>query len=288
MSLSTSLAPLLVRTKKIVKHRYRLHRADVLLVSHAKSGRTWLAAMISHIYHLRHGVSEGEIIRFDNFKCINPAIPSILFSHDNRKDSQQRPLFNPQNLYGQRTLLLVRDPRDVSVSSFFQRLRNEGCSPAHLPPIFNFVVHGKLPRVIVFLQRWAAQLDAVEQALVVRYEDLRVEPEKELARIMSFLDRREPDAEEVRAAVEFAAFENLRQKEASGFFNTSRLQPGDAANPDSFKVRRGKVGGYRDYFDDAQLVEIEAMIAQARLDRFGYRPNPLPAGALAERRQVGP
>ena len=31
----------------------------------------------------------------------------------------------------------------------------------------------------------------------------------------------------------------------------SRMKPGDKANPNSFKVRRAKVGGYRDYFDDA-------------------------------------
>ena len=27
-----------------------------------------------------------------------------------------------------------------------------------------------------------------------------------------------------------------------------RVRPGDEGNPDSFKVRRGKIGGYRDYF----------------------------------------
>ena len=34
----------------------------------------------------------------------------------------------------------------------------------------------------------------------------------------------------------------------------------DASNPDSFKVRKAKVGGYRDYFDDAQVLEMQALV----------------------------
>ena len=41
----------------------------------------------------------------------------------------------------------------------------------------------------------------------------------------------------------------------------------DKSNPDSFKVRRAKVGGYRDYFDDAQVAEIDALVGRRALDR---------------------
>ena len=49
-----------------------------------------------------------------------------------------------------------------------------------------------------------------------------------------------------------------------------RLVPGNRDNPDSFKVRRAKVGGYRDYFDDAQLVIIDDMMRQRKAPLFGY------------------
>jgi len=49
-----------------------------------------------------------------------------------------------------------------------------------------------------------------------------------------------------------------------------RVRPGDGGNPDSFKVRRGKVGGYRDYFTPEQIRVIDAMV-EDRLDPvFGY------------------
>ena len=64
----------------------------------------------------------------------------------------------------------------------------------------------------------------------------------------------------------------MKQKESDHSFRSSgaRLTPGDKTNPDSYKVRRAKVGGYRDYFDDDQLAQIDAMVFE-RLDPvFGY------------------
>ena len=59
----------------------------------------------------------------------------------------------------------------------------------------------------------------------------------------------------------------------------ARVKPGDKDNPQSFKVRKAKVGGYRDYFTDEQCSELDAMVAQ--LDpQFGY-------GDQAPRQEVG-
>ena len=55
-----------------------------------------------------------------------------------------------------------------------------------------------------------------------------------------------------RARSSSPSFDNLKRREAGNFFATDRLRPVDQADPDSFKVRRGTVGGWRDYFDAAQ------------------------------------
>jgi hypothetical protein len=48
------------------------------------------------------------------------------------------------------------------------------------------------------------------------------------------------------------------------------LKPAERGNVDSYKVRRGKVGGFRDYFSDAEIREIEDYV-RGRLDPvFGY------------------
>jgi hypothetical protein len=70
-------------------------------------------------------------------------------------------------------------------------------------------------------------------------------------------------------ALEFSRFENMQKLEAAGAFDSNILHPGDVRDPESFKVRRGKVGGYREYlsFGDQKYAADELM----KLDpRFGY------------------
>jgi sulfotransferase family protein len=173
----------------------------------------------------------------------------------------------------------VRDPRDIAVSAYFQSLRNakkvgaDSVVRGDGGPMFDYVALRKLPQVIAFLKRWQAQLPGIKGAMVVRYEDLRVRPEAELARVMAFIDGEPPRREEIESAVTFASFDNLRAKEAANFFSTDRLRPADPSDPDSFKVRRGKVGGYRDYFTPQEQARMEAMVADAKLETFGYLPR---------------
>lgn len=72
--------------------------------------------------------------------------------------------------------------------------------------------------------------------------------------------------------MDFASVENLRKKEETNYFwrSGSRLKAADPDNPDSYKVRRAKVGGYRDYFDDAELAAIDALVAERLDPAFGY------------------
>ena len=42
-------------------------------------------------------------------------------------------------------------------------------------------------------------------------------------------------------ALEFSRFENMQKLEAAGVFDSKILHPGDVRDPESFKVRRGKV-----------------------------------------------
>ncbi len=258
------------------KRRLRLARADVVIVSHAKSGRTWLCALISHVYHQRYGIDERLLVNFDNFQRLQPAVPRILFTHDSRKVPAGAPLAPLRSYRGKRVILLVRDPRDVAVSAYFQKRRH--ASRLRTPPkeggevdgaeLLHFV-RGKLPLVLRFLRRWHERAGQLENVLLLRYEDLRARPDWELARVMAFIG--EPcSPEELRRAVAFASFERLRSREASGFFASDILRPGDPADGHSFKVRRGKVGGYRDYFTPDELREIDAAVADDAMAQLGY------------------
>ena len=70
----------------------------------------------------------------------------------------------------------------------------------------------------------------------------------------------------VKNAVEFAEFNNMKKMEARGEFNTSILKPTDPNNSDSFKVRKGVVGGYVNYFSDDEIMKLGEWVR--KLDPF--------------------
>jgi hypothetical protein len=62
----------------------------------------------------------------------------------------------------------------------------------------------------------------------------------------------------------------MRRLEVEGAALGSRLRPSDPENPDSFKVRRAKVGGFRDYFSLAELDVIDTLVKKDLSTIFKY------------------
>ncbi len=257
----------------------KLRRADVVIVSFGKSGRTWLRVLLSRFYQIRYGLPTSLMIGFDNLHRRNHAIPKIFFTHDNYLRDYTGNREDKRDFRDHRVVLLVRDPRDVAVSQFFQwkfRMREAKKRLNDYPltdvDIFDFVMGpAGLPKVVDFLNGWATEIDHMRELLIVRYEDLRADTPGELERILRFMGER-PRPEELADCVAFASVENMRRLEEKRVFwlAGSRLKPKDRSNPSSYKVRRAKVGGWRDYFDDEQARQIDAYVERHLDPRLGY------------------
>ena len=256
------------------KEFHKLTRADCVVVSHGKSGRTWLRVMLSRFYQLKHELPQPQLLEFDNLHRKSPQIPKIFFTHDNLLKDYTRSGDTKADFYDRRVLLLIRNPADVAVSQFFQwkyRMSLRKIELNNLPArgekvtIFEFVV-AVLPKIIEFMNTWANEIPRMKNILVVRYEDMRLHPEEAMTRILEFIGT--PGSEDqIRDAVAFASYENMRKLEGEGVFAGKRLAPSDSGNPNSYKVRRAKVGGYRDYFNDRELTVIDEII------RSGLSPH---------------
>jgi hypothetical protein len=183
---------------------------------------------------------------------------------------------------GMKLIVLVRHPADTAVSQYFQwryRMKPGKKALNGYPPhgaditLRDFVLRhpAGLERVVEFTNRWAKELRDLGDVLLVRYEDLRRDTAGALRRILNFIGEQPTDAE-LTEVVSFASIENMRAlEERKAFWRSgSVLKPAERGNVDSYKVRRGKVGGFRDYFDDAEVAEIEDYVRD-RLDPvFGY------------------
>ncbi len=259
----------------------KLQRADWVLMSWGKSGRTWLRVMLSRAYQLKGGLDASDLLDFDNLKLQAAQLPAVFFSHNNYLRDYTGNQESKSHFAGKRIVLLVRDPRDVAVSQFFQwqfRMRPNKKFINDYPPhgadidTWDFVVDkdAGVPRIVDYFNGWARAIPELKDVLIVRYEDMRADPGAVLADILSFTGT-DVSAEQVRQAVDIAAYDNMKKMQEEKYFKGSgaRVKPGDRDNPQSFKVRKAKVGGYRDYFTDEQCEELDAMVAQ--LDPvFGY------------------
>jgi hypothetical protein len=261
----------------------KLRAADIVVVSFGKSGRTWLRVMISHLFRVMYKLPKNAVLGFDNFHNLNNAVPKIFFTHDNYIKDFTGDARSKAPFYDKRVILLARDPRDVAVSQFFQwkfRIKPTKVTINNYPPqgsdisLFDFVMGdngGSMRAVTDYLNLWAAEMGSMKHVHLLRYEDLRARPREELRRLLDFMHVHASDAQ-VDAAVDYSSYENMKKMESAQQFRLAggRMMPRDKDNPDSYKVRRAKVGGYRDYFTDEEVAAIDQRLAQTLDPLFNY------------------
>ena len=248
-------------------------RADAIVVSVPKSGRTWLRvflyAYFSAVLNRSFTLNEKEIL--------NSPLPKLIFTHDlwehvataRLKDRLRgKHLVPPLESRRKPIVLLARDPRDVVVSLFFQqtkRIRRYEGTPSEMirHPRFGIGL------IVDIMNTWMAEWGNRANFKLVRYEDCQENAPKVFHELLSFLAFGEIDPAAFKRSLEFASFENMKAMEAGGRFETGILSPGDPKDPDSFKVRRGRVGGYREHFSSEDILYLGQAINL--LDRrYGY------------------
>src|ERR1044071_1562067 len=255
-----------------------LSGGDAIILSIPKSGRTWLRAFLCAYFCRRFGLD--FTLRTGRFDL--PGFPRVVFSHDifehrtkgDRWDRIRGKYLIPRReLKRAKIILLARDPRDCFVSLHLQLTRRDPNAPVNLKrKTVNEMLRDErfgLRAIVSTMNDWMDEFSERENFTLVRYEALRAAPAELFRDLLGILGEPAPDANIFQAALEFSQFENMQKLEAAGAFDSKILHPGDVRDPESFKVRRGKIGGYREYLsaEDQQF----AAAAMTKLDRrFGY------------------
>ncbi len=267
----------------------KARRADIIIIVHPKSGGTWLRVMLSRIYQTKYGLRPHLLVKSDELCNYVAALPRFLITNGHYAyEGAVKRLFEEVDtgraFHGKKVILLIRHPCDIAVSWYLQfknrtkAYKRELIEATLRHPvrrdeisIRDFVLHSELglTAIIEYLNEWEKLVSRVPLRLVVRYEDLRSRPADTLRRVVSFIGEDVADGT-IEEAVAFGSFDNLRSMEMANFFKSGGLSLRDPKNPDTYKVRRGKVGGYRDYFNHEDVALMDAIV-QARLSpAFGY------------------
>ncbi len=241
-------------------------------ISHPKSGRTWLRAMVGRVLCGRTGLSETELL---NTRVLTAAagLPVLKWHHGGASLKSPCPRHDElrfdERFAGKSIIFVMRDPRDTLVSSYFQAVKRSESITGSVGDIGEFIRSSErgLLKWIAFHNLWHENLPRLRSFHLVRYESMHAEPVATLRGVLEAMGLREVRDEELTSAIEFARFDNLRSLEASGRLRDTALKPKSASDPDSFKVRKGQVGGYREALSEDDLAFIE--------DTLNHYPCPL-------------
>lgn len=259
-----------LRLKGALAEGERLANADACLVSFPKCGRTWLRVMLGRAFQLHFRLEDVNLLELYRLTDGHPAIPRIYVTHDDAPRKKPSELVVSKKKYKHvKVILLIRDPRDVVVSFYFQLTKRAKKYEGDLST-FLHEERGSLETILRFYNIWAENRHLPRGFLMVRYEDLHADAHKELRRIFDFLDLPSVTEEVVAEAVSYASFENMRKIESRDSLHSHRLRPGNSGDPDSFKTRRGEVGGFVAYFTDEEVQYLNRRVKEGLSSLYGY------------------
>jgi hypothetical protein len=253
-----------------------LSGGDAILVSIPKSGRTWVRTFLCAYFCEK--VGRPFTLEPEQYQ----EVPHIIYTHDlfeqrTKADSWDRlrgKYLIPRRERTRRpVILLARDPRDTFVSLFIQLTRRTKETPDELKqmsvsellrdPAFG------IESMIEIMNSWLAEWSGHASFLLLRYETLRAAPAPGFRELLQVLGEWPVQETILAKALEFSDFAHMKKLESAGAFDSKILRPGDAQDPESFKVRRGEIGGFQEYLSPND--QTFALHALKSLDRhFGY------------------
>jgi hypothetical protein len=201
---------------------------DVHVYSYPKSGRTWLRIMLDGLNDtgltIAYVHGDAVPIKLKHYKAMT-------FDLDKFRD--------------RKIIFLLRDPRDTVVSAYYDAVYRDRI---YNGTISEFIRHNKfgIKKVLAFHLLCKESLSELSDHMILKYEELQSDTIPELERTLTFLGAK-PSKQKLKEVVTLGKFNNMKKMEVAGEFtgkyaySLSRVVKN---NPNSGKVRKGKVGGY--------------------------------------------
>ncbi|MFP4547194.1 MAG: sulfotransferase domain-containing protein [Fidelibacterota bacterium] len=225
-----------------IKNRFE----DCCIVSYPKSGRTWVHVMLDFL-HL-----------------------NIKYKHDSADAlyTPEKPfdlVIDPSIYKDLKIIFLVRDPRDVIVSSFFQAMKRQ--EREFKFSLSEFIRDKKMGirQLIEFQNNWLNNSDIPKNFQVIRYETLKKDTADTLHDILKFFGVKRISRRKIKRAVHTFEFHNMQLLEKMHILKMRHgkiLKPKNKSDKNSFKTRKGKVNGYLDNLTPEDIKYCDKMVKQ--------------------------
>lgn len=251
---------------KFIRQYYHHRIIDVYVLSYPKSGRTWLRMLLASVIDNLLELNLEDKIKTSTLKLTHKLkeVPTIQFLHDDDpgRTDYRRLNLNKDRFRNKKVVLLIRDPRDVVVSSYYQYKFRDSLDDVQHMTMAEYIRGntGGIKSIVQYMNSWAKYIGKHSNLLVVRYEDLQNEGVKTLSSFLSFVNISVSDDIALKALSD-NSFARLKKKEESGKLNEKFFsQSGSRAKN---KVRKGKIGGYKDEVSEDEIAWMDAVIRES-------------------------
>ncbi len=251
------------RLRSIARSIFSHVISDTVVMSYRKSGRTWLRLMYAKILQDQYNIKK---IKLDTeYMTLFKSLPNVMFSQGGSTKTENN--VNFQKIYAKKKIILmIRDPRATLVSLYHDyNSRKVWTEPKTMSEFIRDEKYGLTP-LITFMNNWADECKKRHDILILKYEDLYLQPETEMKRFLDHINLKADDTN-IKNAIEFGSAKNMRKMEEQKTFNDKRMLPANKDDPNSYTARKCKLGSFKEELLKEDLEYITTQMKE-RLDSF--------------------
>lgn len=242
-------------------------KQQINIISYPKCGRTWLRLMIGRaISKHYHCGSLQEVLILGELSKYHDEIPDMQVRHDDDAffKSVDELTQTKKEYQDNKVLFIVRDPRDVIISSFFHKTKRHNFFPNDTSKneyarydgtLKEFIREkvGSFETLLEYYNIWDRSRDQPDGFLMVSYEQMSENTHQTLRSTLDFMGLDKINEVVIEESIEYASFDNMRDMERKDSFESGILKSTNNNDLNSFKTRKGKVGGYVEFLDDEDI-----------------------------------
>jgi len=128
-----------------------------------------------------------------------------------------------------------------------------------------------LPCIVKFYNEWSKGIHQCKEHCVISYENFKDNTLSELKKLLSFLHLTDIPEAILINAIEQSSFQRMQKMEREGEFTSHRMRPSDTKDVQTFKTRKGIVGGHRKECSQDDIQFMDAYIHENLTAEFGYK-----------------